>query len=576
MITFVGFGQSRDDADAIKAWLEQAGYKTSNFIAELSWMEHTKKGNVYGFLLRNTITGGYEEVYMNEQGNQLNIEDLKEMNLSPKNWYPSEVGFQSETGTNQKKLYGEKKEKTRDMPIKKLQLKPSQYTFNLPPPLFSDKYIPNNLQEKGLLEIGKVIPIERPITLFNNTSSINFTQEVMDRYSIYSLNFFAEGVEGIKLHLLLSELLPPLHNIYIMGNDNNNELIPISGEEEDIWTPIIFSSYITLFYVKPENSLTDSIPLTIKEYAYIYKDPIHELSKLGTCYEDVMCYEPWRTLSRGVVGIVRISNPNVIFCTGSLLNDGKEEQISQLVLTASHCVDNQITANNLDFIWMYQTIDCNGTVPDITQVPRTTGGADFLVGSNTYGGTDMTLLRMKNTPPNNVVELGFTNAVVPMGVSVVTIHHPGRSYKRISFANKTNTGSPISQGRNIRPLDKYHEVIYTLSSTESGSSGGPLFLADTQQIIGQLWGGNASCSYMNEPDYFGRLDVSYPLIEPYIFIPPNVFDVDGSGTVNNEDLDFVINAVLGVNSRIKTDLNNDGKTDALDIQQIRNQIYKLN
>lgn len=297
-----------------------------------------------------------------------------------------------------------------------------------------------------------------------------------------------------------------------------------------------------------------------------------EMSKFGTCYENVMCYEPWRTLSRGVVGIVRISDPNVIFCTGSLLNDGKEEQISQLVLTAFHCVDNQITANDLDFIWMYQTIDCNGTVPNITQVPRTTGGADFLVGSDTYGGTDMTLLRMKNTPPNNAVELGFTNSVIPMGVNVVAIHHPGRSYKRISFGNKTNTGSPTSQGRNIRPLDKYHEVIYTLSSTESGSSGCPLFLAETYQIIGQLWGGNASCSYMNEPDYFGRLDVSYSLIEPYIFIPPNIFDVDGSGIVDNRDLYFVINAVLGINSRIKTDLNNDGKTDALDIQYIRNQI----
>ncbi len=557
MIISVSYGQKENYPTLIKQWLEQAGYPSQNFSIELRWLEHTKKKDVYGFLLRNIITGEYEEVYLDEQGNQLNAEDLKEMNICPKNWYPSAVNIPSETGTTQNKLYREKKEKLTPVPIKKLKLKPSQYTFNLPTLLFSDEDISDSQQEKGLLEIGKVITIEEPITLFDNASSLHFTQETIEGYSIYSLNFFAEGAEGIKLHLIFSELLPPLHNMYIMGNERDNGIIPISVEEEDMWTPLLFSSDVTLFYVKPENSSSLSIPFIIKE-----------MTKLGTCYEDVMCHEPWRTLSRGIVGIAKVASPNVIFCTGSLLSDSKAEQLSQFILTAFHCVDGQSIANNLEFIWLYQSIDCGGTVPEITQVPKTTGGADFLVGSSTYQGTDMSLLRMKNTPPNDVVELGFTNAVVPLGVDVVAIHHPGRSYKRVSFGNKTNKGSPISQGRNIRPLDTYHEGIYTLSS----SSGCPLFLANTQQIIGQLWGGNASCSYMNEPDYFGRLDVSYPLIEPYIFVPPNIFDVDGSGIVDNGDLDFVVNAVLGINSRVKTDLNNDGKTDALDIQQIINKI----
>lgn len=567
---FFSFGEERDFSCRVEETLEQIGYHTNKYSTELRWIEHTTRGDVYGFLLKNTITGGYEEVYLDEQGNPLSMEDLKEVNLSPKNWSPSIVDVPTGMGTVKKIIHGEKKEKSSSIRAQKLELRPSKYTLNLPIPISIEKEISSGSREKGLLEIGKVIPLEEPLILFEKASPIRFTDETIDPYVIYSLNFLAEGAEGIKLHLVLKELLPPLHSLYVMGN--GNELFPISVGEEDIWTPLLFSSDITLFYVKPQNSSVASISLIINEYAYIYKNPTDELLKLETCYEDVMCYEPWRTLSRGVVGIVRVSSPNVIFCTGSLLNDRNDEQLSQLILTAFHCVDNQYSANNLDFIWMYQSVDCNGTVPNITQVPKTTGGAEFLVGSETYGGTDMTLLRMKNSPPSDVVELGFTNAVIPVETSIVAIHHPGRSYKRISFGNKTNTGSPSSQGRNLRPLDKYHEVLYTLSSTESGSSGCPLFHANTQQIIGQLWGGNANCKYMNEPDYFGRLDVSYPLIEPYISLLPNIFDIDGSGVVDDGDLNFVIDAVLGEKSRAKTDMNNDGKVDAIDIQMVINQI----
>lgn len=551
-------------------WLEQEGYPASHFQIKLQWVEHTKRGYVYGFLINNLTKGVDEEVYFDEQGNKLDIDKIRKFNLTLKNWEPSIVDVPTEDF--QKKVYKKEKRESPIIPTKNLQLKPSQYTFNLPVPSFLDEDIFTNQQEKGLLKIGKVISIEEPITLFETTFPIYFTQKNINGYSIYSLNFFAEDAMGMKLHLVLRDLLPPLHNLYIMGNDGNNEVIPIIVSDKNIWTPLIYSSELTLFYVMPESSSLRSVPITIDQYAYIYNDPTEELEKLGNCYEDVMCYEPWKTWSRGVVGIVRVATPNVIFCTGSLLNDGNNEKISQLILTAFHCVGSQSSAETLEFIWMYQSVDCKGTIPSIANVPRTTGGADFLIGSSAQEGTDMTLLRMKNTPPDNVLELGFTNTNIPMDTNVVAIHHPGKSYKRISFGNKTNTGSPSSNGNNLRPLNRYHEVIYSLSSTESGSSGCPLFREDTQQIIGQLWGGNALCSYMSEPDYYGRFDVSYPLIEPYIFVSPNIFDVDNSGTVDNNDLSFVVNAVLGVNSATRTDLNNDSKTDACDIQMLKNKI----
>ncbi|MCH7534776.1 MAG: T9SS type A sorting domain-containing protein [Bacteroidetes bacterium] len=52
------------------------------------------------------------------------------------------------------------------------------------------------------------------------------------------------------------------------------------------------------------------------------------------------------------------------------------------------------------------------------------------------------------------------------------------------------------------------QVVWNDGSTEIGSSGSPLFNTK-HQIIGQLYGGEASCSTMSNPDYFGRFASSW-------------------------------------------------------------------
>jgi hypothetical protein len=46
------------------------------------------------------------------------------------------------------------------------------------------------------------------------------------------------------------------------------------------------------------------------------------------------------------------------------------------------------------------------------------------------------------------------------------------------------------------------------TTTEGGSSGSPLF-DQNHRIIGQLWGGGASCSNLSSPDYYGRVRSSW-------------------------------------------------------------------
>lgn len=564
------FAFDETELPPINQWLEDSGYSATTFHIKLQWIENTGKGNIYGVLINDITSDEDTEIYFNEQGQQ--IENLQEYNIQKKNWssgyvdIPTEFPETKSIATQKKALIS----------TKGTFLKISSYTFNMPLP---EPYLINgeheNYDEKGLLEIGKVVDLLEPITLFGEKSSVNYETFEFEDNTIQSLNFFAENAVGMKVHLVFDRTLPPMHSLYIRNSDTGSEVMPVLMSKRDVWSTLIASSNITLYYVKPKSSSDDFIPITIDRYAYIYKDPVEELAKVGTCHEDVMCYDSWKGLSSGVMGLSKVSSSNVIFCTGSLLSDGRPEQISHLVLTAFHCVNSPSTAESLDFYWLYQSDSCGGTVPAITTVPKTSGGADFLIGSPTDTGTDMSLLRIKDNPPADIPELGFANTPVPVGTNVVAIHHPRGSFKRISFASTSNTGSPKNRGENIRPLDRYHEVIYSLGSTESGSSGCPLFREDTQQIIGQLWGGSASCSDMNEPDYYGRIDISYPLIEPYIYVFPESFDVDSSGVIDNEDLNFVINALLGTKSRTKSDLNNDGWVDACDIQAMQNQINSM-
>jgi hypothetical protein len=89
--------------------------------------------------------------------------------------------------------------------------------------------------------------------------------------------------------------------------------------------------------------------------------------------------------------------------------------------------------------------------------------------------------------------------------STVSIHHPSGDIKKISFddaaaAPVTAMGSE-AQGCWGVEWDRN-------TTTEGGSSGSPLF-DQSKRIIGQLWGGGASCSNLSAPDYYGRLSKSW-------------------------------------------------------------------
>jgi hypothetical protein len=88
----------------------------------------------------------------------------------------------------------------------------------------------------------------------------------------------------------------------------------------------------------------------------------------------------------------------------------------------------------------------------------------------------------------------------------VSIHHPSGDIKKISF---DDAAPSISQGMGSSEANSTWTVEWDRNTTtEGGSSGSPLF-DQNHRIIGQLWGGGASCQNLTAPDYYGRVSNSW-------------------------------------------------------------------
>ncbi len=213
----------------------------------------------------------------------------------------------------------------------------------------------------------------------------------------------------------------------------------------------------------------------------------------------------------------------------------KDSALPPFLLTANHCINDQLWAHSLEVWWFYEQDACeDGARPNPAMAPRSTGGARFLVGASMDGGTDLSLLLLNQAPPMTTAYLGFATRPIEVREPVVSVHHPSGEVKRISFGDISDIGSPREGGQPLVPYTHFHEVLWREGSTERGSSGAPLMLEETAQIIGHLYGGYASCDNMSEPDYYGRLDIGFPLMRPWLYGEYTLPEGEGEEPVEGE------------------------------------------
>ena len=307
------------------------------------------------------------------------------------------------------------------------------------------------------------------------------------------------------------------------------------------WAPACPGETVMVECRFPDTESMAALHLRITRVAHIYRDPLKaalEKGVAGICNKDVTCRPEWADLALAVGGLGSIASRGVLFCTCTLLADANPCVNLPFVLTAHHCVGDQVSSSHsaeyVEFYWRYQTSSCDGTAPSLLTVPRTAGGADYLAGMGGDGigggGSDFTLLRLRNAPPADLPRMGWTATPPSLGTAVVCVHHPQADFKRISDGTLTSVSSPYPEW--------YHQVTWSLGTTEGGSSGSPLVIAATGQIIGQLWGGYASCGTPIAPDYYGRFDRTWTAIHT-LLEPPGVF-MDQPADSVDEDAGAVV------------------------------------
>ncbi len=337
----------------------------------------------------------------------------------------------------------------------------------------------------------------------------------------------AEGAAFIRPHFSRHD--DNYRSISVYGSDAA-EAISISlqrrnRDEAGWWGPIVFGDVL----VVEIESDGDLRPIDIDKISYGLKS-YRDNEKEQGCHLDVNCFDQWEYIKDGVAMMHFESNGSGFACTGSLLKDSYSTR-RPWFLTANHCIGNQAEAETLIVYWEYETVECDGPSRSLL-ASRTNEGADYVTGSDI---SDFALLLLHDDPPLGIPFLGFSLDELEQSEQIAVIHHPGGTFKRISFGKKT--GEP----------QNFWEVVYSEGSTEDGSSGSPLF--NTRfEIVGQLSSGNAACWRMFGKDQYGKISSSWLLgLEDYLAtqatttstttttIPSDTDDDDGMDYSDDDD-----------------------------------------
>lgn len=347
---------------------------------------------------------------------------------------------------------------------------------------------------------------------YNNNTDLDFNNSgrwinLGDNGRIWQLKITCE--QALTVNLLFTKTEIPNGNQLFVYNPDKSFILGAYTDkwiyEGELFTELVPGSTIIVeYYVSPEN-INNPGNIHIEKVVHGYRTAAEFTQKAfgssGSCNMNVACNDAqgWEDPIRSTVMLATSTQQGSGFCTGALINntanDGKP-----YVLTANHCYSTP-TSWFFRFNWQSATCANPGSIP-------------------TFQSLNGAILRAKRIPSDFcLVEItgGLSNGTVPQSFnpyfsgwnrsntapnSSVSIHHPSGDIKKISFDDQPATAS---NGMNSSEANSQWRVVWDRNTTtEPGSSGSPLF-DHNKRIIGQLWGGQASCSNQTGPDYYGRI-----------------------------------------------------------------------
>lgn len=318
--------------------------------------------------------------------------------------------------------------------------------------------------------------------------------------------------EGGFLHLY-NDQHTEISKTYTTNDNRSNNLLGswfVSGE-------IIWVEY----YQPP--FMTEQAQLKIGSVIHGYRmgqvtrllDDLRGLNDSGECNYDVNCpmgsdFDTKKDLVKKAVALLNLGNGYL--CSAALMNNTKGDKLPYL-LTANHCLENSDPDFwSVRFNWMSPSPVC-GTGEESTdlQTNFTMSGAEIKANSTV---SDFALAQLYNAVPDawDVAFAGWDHSDDPP-LFEVGIHHPNGDIMKIC---RDDSGA-VKEDANgtmvwlIGGVSVGSGNGWELGTTESGSSGSPLFDQDGH-IIGQLYAGQSFCNGIeNNHDYdiYGRFGVSW-------------------------------------------------------------------
>jgi len=290
---------------------------------------------------------------------------------------------------------------------------------------------------------------------------------------------------------------------------------PVKGDE------------VIIEYFEP-NVVDFNGEIHISSIAHDYKNIFDHISKnskgfgsSGTCNVDINCTEgdDWQIHKHSVCKITM----NGWLCTGALINNTNFDE-KPYFLTANHCIDMAYEATAAIFYFNYESPTCNG----INGPTNQTISGSTIKATSLNNSLDFTLLELSSKPPESFYPYyaGWNRNILDPS-SVTTIHHPLGDVKKISKSFKGATTSDYEQDYNA--FTHWWIDSWDIGTTEGGSSGSPLF-DQNKRIIGDLTGGDASCSY-NFNDYYQQFHHAWQNNENEIYQLKHWLDPIQSGLI---------------------------------------------
>ena len=377
------------------------------------------------------------------------------------------------------------------------------------------------LQLQDLEEKDKNVPYR-----FGNPFDVNFnlnnsgTWENIDNGRLWRLSITSKNAYSINL-LYDKFVIPEGAELYVYDKDKSTILgafTNLNNKSYETFATSPTKGDVTIIeYFEPYNvEFNGTIQIGRVVHAYkdvFYPEESRDYGDSGSCNNNVNCPEfiDWEAEVRSVAMI--LSGGGFRLCTGSLVNNVRQD-LTPYFLTANHCLGGE---SNWIFMFNYESSGCNNqNGPTFMTVQ----GSTLLDNS---ASSDYAILRLEEEIPDTYeVHYAGWDASGTTPSTPVGIHHPSGDIKKISFDynNASNAG-------NYWDVNNWED-----GTTEPGSSGSPLFDGNTHRIVGQLYGGTASCTSITY-DTYGKVSSSWNLgLKDYL-------DPDNTGTTILDGMDAI-------------------------------------